>query len=103
MKQTKPIKVTIGGIEYKIWFERDFGDNLFGRTNQMGQEILVNKDVSEERQRATLLHELIHAISFELMDEKAFLTEQQVNSLAQELYRILKDDKKITRFLLPSL
>ena len=95
----KPTKVTVGGVEYHIWFERDFGDNLFGRTVGTEQEILINKDVSEERQRVTLLHEILHAISGEMLDKQ--LDEQQVNSLSQELYRILKSDKRITGFLLP--
>ena len=99
-KLTKPTKVNVGGIEYKIWFERDFGDNLFGRTVSTDQEILINKDVSEERQRVTLLHEMLHAISNEMVDIE--LSEQQVNSVSLELYRILKNDKRIRDFLLPS-
>lgn len=95
---SKPTRVKVGGMDYKIWFERDFGDNLFGRTVSMSQEILINKDVGEERQRATLLHELIHAISFEFLDVQ--LTEQQVDSIAQELFRILRIDKPVRKFLL---
>ena len=97
----KPTKVKVGGLEYRIWFEREFGDNLFGRTVCSDQEILINKDVSEERQRVTLLHELIHAISNEMLEKQ--IDEQQVNALSQELYRILNEDKKIRSLLLPNL
>ena len=58
----------------------------FGRSNASLQKIQIAKDIGLAQKQSTLLHEILHLISFHLRLE---LTEQQVSGLETGLFEYL--------------
>ena len=59
---------------------------VFGRYHIANQKIQIAKDIGISQQNSTLLHEIIHVISYHLRLE---LTEQQVSGLETGLFEYL--------------
>lgn len=91
-----PKQITILGLTYTI--TRSVEDNeRWGATSPTRQEIVFIGELSAERERETMLHELIHAVGDGL---KAGLTEQQVHILARGLWSVLAGNPKLARWLM---
>ena len=75
-------------VEEIINLHDGVGD-LYGQIHYLPEKILLNTDASEEQKKATLLHELVHA-----MDEMygIGLKEKQVDKLGNALYMLQKDN-----------
>ena len=67
----------------------DNGGDLYGQIHYLPEKILLNTDASEEQRKATLLHEIMHAL-----DEiyNIGLEEEQVDKLGNAIYMLQKDN-----------
>lgn len=79
-------KIQILGKEYSIEYVdcKTLGGNC-GDCNTTRAYIRINKETTKQQQEDTLLHEVLHIISDEVILD---LTEQQVGRLATALYSI---------------
>ena len=87
--------VKVGGINYKV----ELVDLTTQRDDEIGWQlgychfhkdlIEINSMISEQRQRQTLVHEMMHAIYEEAGVEQ---DEGNVDALAKVLYQVLKDN-----------
>ncbi len=70
----------------------DEAGDLYGQIHYLPEKIFLNADASEEQKKATLLHELIHAL-----DEMygIGLKEKQVEKLGNALYMLQKDNPEL--------
>lgn len=93
-----PKKVKIGWKEYKILEQPpdealiDGGTICYGQVFYDRQEIYINKNYRKKHRKATLLHEVIHAIDEQYSID---LKEEQVVSLTHGLMSVLKDNPEI--------
>lgn len=90
-----PKKVKILYKNYIIEKQKNLHDengDLYGQICYLPERILLNEDSSEEQQRATLIHEMIHG-----MDEmfNIRLKERQVEKLGNALYMLIEDNPDI--------
>lgn len=94
---TKPATVKILGKAYSIeWVHpRDIGDD-YGECRSHECLIKVSTEQHEEQQRDALLHEIVHAVDFE-MDTK--LSERAVRLIATGLLNMLRDNPLIVAYL----
>lgn len=87
-----PEKVNILYKTYTIDFIDNLHDgdiDLYGQIQYIDEKILLNTGSSEEQQRATLVHELLHG-----MDEmySIELKENQVEKLGNTFYMLIRDN-----------
>lgn len=87
-----PEKVKVLYKEYGISEQVNLHDEkgeLFGQIHYLPQEIVLNADAAEEQKKATLVHEIVHAL-----DEmyNIGLKEKQVEKLGTALYMLQKDN-----------
>ena len=77
-------------LERQIWGLRS-GEDLIelGQTQYIEQLILINENASEEQQKATLIHELVHGLD-ELFGIE--LKEEQVEKLGNAFYMLIRDN-----------
>ena len=87
-----PKKIKIGGHTYGIkqvanspFFEND----TCAKINRETGEILISKTLIQTEKELSLFHEIFHLINGEL-------SEELVESLAQQVYQVCKDNKFIT-------
>jgi hypothetical protein len=64
--KTKPKSIKIGPQEFKVEYRnpKDDGmlnDNSYGYTLDQGNLIVIASDISESKQKVTLVHEALHA------------------------------------------
>lgn len=80
----------IGGHRYKLIYTTDedklMGDNR-GLLDIEKSVIYINADLCESEQDATLLHEILHCLNLEIMDEVF------IDGLARQLFQVLADNK----------
>ena len=88
-------KIKVGGLIYDIvpvqWEENADGDLQFGIFNANKTNILINELISEQVQKQTLIHEMMHAIFFEAGIEVEN-EEDLVNRISTVLYQVLQDN-----------
>lgn len=87
-----PEKVKVLYKEYGISEQVNLHDEkgeLFGQIHYLLQEIVLNADATEEQKKATLVHEIVHAL-----DEMygIGLKEKQVEKLGNAVYMLQKDN-----------
>ncbi len=91
---TIPESVKIGGITYRIVYASkvDDRDKYNGVIEYRSCEIRLRENVSEQRMKKVLLHEILHGI-----DDVANigLTEQQTDAVASGLYQVTVDNPGI--------
>ena len=73
-----------------LW--NDSGETLYGQTQYIEQLILINENASEEQQKATLIHELVHGLD-ELFGIE--LKEEQVKKLGNAFYMLIRDNEEM--------
>lgn len=110
--------VQYGAYEYSVKFVsedkiKEFTDQkgedvrVFGGVNCYEQTILVSADASVQTQKATLLHELVHAIllrngtSIDEEDEKTqnVTSEALVDGMALGIYEIIRRNPELVRWI----
>lgn len=87
-------EIKVAGIVYPI--ENRTGNDLtglLGYTDLNNAKIVISSQYPVNMQHQTLLHEILHAISYAY---GADLTEQQVDSLAKGLYATIRDNPQYT-------
>ena len=85
-----PVKIVICGVEYKVvWKPNEEMKREIGKCKYNIAEIWLNEKYKNTKDRAyqVFLHEVIHAVSFELNLD---LKEDYVNNLAVGLYPIVE-------------
>ena len=92
---TIPKKVRVLFKEYTIEEQINLHDEegeLYGQIDFLQEKILLNAEASEEAKKATLIHEIVHAL-----DEmyKIGLEEEQVEKLGNALYMLSRDNKEL--------
>lgn len=71
----------------------EHGSDLIGRIEHLNQKIFIQKDISEERKKIVLLHEILHSIFQQLGFVDQHDDEHLINSLSSAFYQVLKDNK----------
>ena len=69
-----------------------------GQCDSLNQQILIQDDLKYDTQKETLLHEVFHAVSTEMLAVE--LTEEQVLGMAKGILAVLMDNPTFARFLL---
>jgi len=80
---------------------------VFGGVNCYEQEILISSEASEQTKKATVLHELVHAIllrngtSVDENDEKTqnVTSEELVDSMALGVYELVRRNPELVRWI----
>lgn len=95
-----PKKLTIGPFRYAVMVP-SFLPDADGATNYSQRVIAVNGSLSEQSQRETLLHEVLHAV----IDQTGFRNlekeeeEKLVASLSPPLLSVLRSNPTFVSFL----
>ena len=93
-----PEKIKIGWKEYAI-IKKDYdsdlvsgGDECYGQIFPSTRKLYINNCYDDEQKKATLIHEVLHG-----MDDiwGIDLKEEQVETLANAIYTVIKDNPKI--------
>lgn len=84
------MKVKILGKDYKILYKSDWtpDDLHMGYSNTKAAEICIKTGMPHQVQEETILHEILHVISEELLLN---LKEQQVRGISTVLYSVFPD------------
>lgn len=94
-----PESIIILGIPYKIeraaYISKD--EYLLGQIDFIGQKILIDEALSEEKANTVLLHEMIHGIFESLGMGEENQNEPMVQSLATAIYVCLKNNPKFVQ------
>ncbi len=99
-------KVKIGPLEYQVALVPDLHDlvddkvkqRLFGWVKDIEQLIQINTDAAQDRQKITLIHEIMHGIlnNADISDH----AEHQISLLAFGIVAVLRDNPDLVKFLL---
>lgn len=95
-----PKKLKIWGLEWEVKENQDVANegNCFGSTHSRTSKIFLEKDVSQQIKETTILHEILHAIWWQVGLAERFkkiegITEEQIiSSIDTALYQVLKDN-----------
>lgn len=79
-----PKKLKIGGHTIKIRFTSDIDD--VAQADVVKNELLINKNATEERIEASVLHEAMHFMN-------TTMNHALLDSLSEQYYQFLKDNK----------
>lgn len=92
-----PEKVKVLYKDYAVREESNLHDNkgeLYGIARYLEEEIVLNAEASFAQKKATLVHEIVHA-----MDEMYCieLSESQVEKLGTGIYMLVRDNPEMFR------
>lgn len=100
-----PKKIKVGPFEYAVELlhgGQANAENVFGKANHNQRKIILADDNSEQQQKNTLLHEVIHAVwrvwGMDFQHEKD-TEEQVVTVLANGLHTVMLDNPKLFSYL----
>lgn len=94
MSKKKQIKVL--NLIYDVEEIDEFGDDgTLGKILYAKQKILIRSDLSDERKKVTLIHEIVHGLLEQLGFHEECDNEHLINSLSTAAYQILSDNKSI--------
>ena len=94
--------VDILGHKWEFVFEDDGRmdtDLLWGKTYAHEQRVRIDSTASKSRQRQTVVHELLHAISTHLLNSDASLTEEQLFGLVAGLDYVFSHNPELMELL----
>ncbi len=99
----RPRTVKIGSTRWKILYPRTI-EGAVGLTFGSKHEIHVLSGLPEQEMRATLLHELLHAIAwaYGFHPDKSELEESVVSLFSTPLLTILQENATLARYLCDS-
>lgn len=91
-------KLKILATEYKIEEveQIDKYQRLLGQIEYVEQTIKIDKNISEDMKKETLIHEILHGILEKLGYEELNEDEQKIHSIASTMYLVLKENKLIS-------
>lgn len=84
-----PKQLKIGGHKYKVLITKtglDSGD--YGELEIETNTIRINPDLPQSNKESTLIHEILHAVN-------TTLDHELLDSLSEQIYQVLKDNKLI--------
>lgn len=90
-----PKKINILYKEYEVDMQEnlhDGGEELYGQIHYLLEKIFLNPASSEEQQKATLIHEVIHGLDDMY---NIGLKEKQVEKLGNAIYVFVKDNPEM--------
>ena len=94
-----PDKVKIGWREYAIeqgeHRSGDKGGDLYGEIEYLKQTIYLYDKQSDDNKKVTMLHEIIRGIFYISGHEKWRENEELIDTIAENLYQIIKDNPDI--------
>lgn len=92
--------VKILATEYRVEEveQIDKYQRLLGQIEYTEQVIKIDKNISEDMKKETLIHEIIHGILEKLGYEELNEDEQKVHSIASTMYLVLKENQLISFF-----
>ena len=109
-----PKKVNMGCYEYEVSEHSDEdmktkidvdteGDVVWGAISDCTQEIYINKEATPQMKRLTLLHEIVHAITFN--NDIGSITksddmENTVDRLASGIYEVMKRNPDVVKWVM---
>lgn len=88
---SKHIKVS--GIDYEIIYRKnpyDRGELVWGFTDYEYTRIIINENMSKQKKRQTLMHELTHIAVHEAGRDDLCNEEALINPLGNVLYQMFK-------------
>lgn len=88
-----PTAIDILGITYTIKYVDDqFQTSTchFGEVDNKKCEIKIANDQTDEQKKATLIHEVLHALHFMLGYEETIYNEQYITAMATALYQMME-------------
>lgn len=89
-------KIRIAGVDYLITYTKTPElENVLAFIDFNRNIIQVNSNFPEETQQQSLLHEIVHGISYAYGVD---LTEEQVSTFSSGLYAVAKDNPEYTIF-----
>ena len=97
-----PKKIKIGPLSYQVIrvkeLRNDNGTRLYGEHRPSDQIIYLDEDLSLEREKEVVLHELLHAIwcQYHLPKDNE---EQYIDCIGNGLATIFTDNPKLRRYL----
>lgn len=84
-------KLKVGGHQFTVLYVPDskLGDgDSCGMCDRDTNTIYINSNLAKSQQEVTLLHELFHAMNWEL-------SEEMLESLSQQIYQVLNDNRNL--------
>ena len=96
-----PTKVRLLGHDWTVTTPSELMDaeELRGQTLHLEHTFRINAHRPTSGQREALLHELIHAVTSELLSPGDDLTEAQVRVVAAGLFQVAADNPKAWQFI----
>lgn len=94
-----PKKINIKGKEYKIIQINDIslnGEPAHGLVDYDKQIILIEKSASNESKLSTLIHELCHAVWYEIGLKQTSLTQDLEELLAENVCQVIMSNFRLT-------
>lgn len=87
-KKSQMQHLKIGGHDYTLIFSPTMEE--LGKTIYNDRIIMINKDADRSIQESTLIHEILHALNSQL-------DHTLLDSLAEQLYQVLKDNNLLKK------
>jgi hypothetical protein len=91
----REVKIDILGVDWTVVFKPDVLVNnslCLGSCNPSNSIIEINTDYSKEKQKRTLIHELIHAIADLIAKPDLYADEETIDALTTGLYQVIKSN-----------
>ncbi len=91
-------KIKIMATEYEVEELEQINkyERLLGQINYEEQKIQLDKNISNDMKKETLIHEILHGILDKLGYTDLNEDEQKVHSIASTMYLVLKENKLIS-------
>lgn len=84
-----PKTLKIGGHIYKVEItDKGLNEEDYGELDMETNTIRINSKIPKTNQESTLLHEILHALN-------TTLDHELLDSLSEQMYQVLKDNKLI--------
>lgn len=98
-----PKQVKVGGVKYNVSMV-EANNDFFGRHNGTLSTIEISKGLSKDQERATIVHESLHAIIMERglqpIFKDAAAEEAFITCFEGGLYAWIKDNPKLMQYLM---
>jgi len=92
----KKIKILATEYEVEEVEQIDKYQRLLGQIEYIEQKIKIDKNISEDMKKETLIHEILHGTLEKLGLNEINEDEQKVHSIASTMYLVLKENKLIS-------
>lgn len=91
-------RINVSGIDYEIVYQQspvDNGQLVWGYTDYEHAKIVISSDLSGQKQRQTLIHELVHVAIHEAGRDDLANDETLVNPLGNVLFSMITLNKDV--------